>query len=369
MAAHMISSCKFSLFATLAVLSFGACNGPDDTTIALTVNALTSPTNENSVVVSGSTDADSEVRVEATGDTVIGSAGGQGAFSFTLQLALNQLNTIDVQATDPAGNSTSETLTVLHDNIAPILSFTSPPTNVGSQSGFTVAVSLADEASGIDANSLSISNSEDIGGAFKTDGSSTTAITAGDELISLFDVSGGQAAFVVPDTFFFSAGINQLSASVSDNAGNNANASHSVTVQPDDSRLIIVDASGNPGDNDVPLTVGLANGIIISGLQFDIVFDTLIVDSIANPTPVDRAGSFSDSPSNETEPGRLRVLLFDGGGDIIDQGQGAVIQLTLFLSPTAPLGEASLGFQGIVASEPGGSTTGLADASGVLTVQ
>ena len=84
---------------------------------------------------------------------------------------------------------------------------------------------------------------------------------------------------------------------------------------------------------------------------------------------IDRASTFSDTPSNEPERGRLRVLLFDGGGEVVSQGQGPVLQLTAKLNSAAPAGDIILNFQGIIASEPGGSSLGLPDATGTLTVQ
>ena len=113
----------------------------------------------------------------------------------------------------------------------------------------------------------------------------------------------------------------------------------------------------------------MANGSSVSGVQFDLTYDTLVVAAVAGALPAGRASSFSAAPFNLIAPGRVRVLLFDLGGSSIGQGQGDILLLTLDLQATAPTGAQTLTLESVVISLPGGGTVPAVNATGTLTVQ
>ncbi len=370
MAAQLRTVRTFAFTILACGVSLACDGGPDDTTIALTVDPVTSPTNQATQVISGTTDPNSSLRIIAPTDTVVGTANSQGAFGLQVSLSLNALNSIVVEATDPAGNMTSQTVSILHDNIAPTVAFASPASPTARQSGFTITVNLSDESSGVDVSSFVITNDQAIGGAFKQDGTFSVSIAANTDLAPIFtSVTASQATYTVADTFFFPAGTNQLLAAVSDLAGNQAQRTLTLEVGPDSTRLIVVDATAAPSSSGNAIVVGLANGVAVSGVQFDLTYATTVIASVDSVTVGDRTSTFSDTPFNQITPGRVRLLLFDGGGDSLDQGQGPILNIFVTIDPAAPSGDQTLTLESIVASAPGGGTTAIDNTVGRLTVQ
>ncbi len=103
---------------TAPILSFSS---PSGTTTAL-ANALLVGTTENLANIS----------VNNSGTITSGSASATGAFSLTIPLNANVLNTLNVTATDLVGNVGTGTWTIVQDNIGPVVSgFSVSPTIAG----------------------------------------------------------------------------------------------------------------------------------------------------------------------------------------------------------------------------------------------
>lgn len=379
MAAHLrvVGSLCAGLLAVSLAVACGDSSGPSDTTITLNVDPVTSPTNQASQDISGIVDGGSQLTVTGPVDTVTATAtaapfGGTVNFSLTLDLAANLSNVIDVMAVDPAGNADTVTVAILHDNIAPTLSFTSPTQAgaTGGQSGFDVTLSFADESSGVDASSFNLDNDASIGGEFRQDGTFSTTLTAGTNLVPLFaSVTAAGASLTVPDSALFNAGANRLTANIADAAGNtSADAKVDFTVTSDPDKFIVVNSAGTAGSSGNAVVIGLANAGTIAGLQFDLAYDPAVVASVDSVTLGDRATSFDNTAFNEIMPGQVRVLLFDAGADVLPPGRGPVLLLWLTLDAAAPSGDATLTVEAILVSDSGGATSGVSDATGTLTV-
>jgi hypothetical protein len=354
------------------VVACSSSSGPGDTTIVLQVDAVTSPTNQSSSTVSGTSDASATVTVTSPVDTVSETASSTGAFSLEVELEANAFNALVVVAVDPANNRASDTVQVLQDGVAPVISVIQPLADevTAGQSDFDIAIEFAESGSGIDLATLSITNSRDIGGIYRSDGSFSTAYAAGSDLVPIFSLVDSTIATVVADSLAFRAGASLLSFQISDLAGNTSSlTTRSFEVTADPPRLVVTDASGNPGSSYIPVVVGLASAVTVAGVQFDFLFDTLVVATVDSVTAAGRASGLDSSPFNEIERGRVRVLLFDSGGAAIDPEQGPILEIWLTLTPTAPSGGHTLTLQDVTLSDPAGSTiSGLGPFSGTLTV-
>lgn len=115
----------------------------DNTAPALVINPATLPdgtkTSSNTLSITGSaSDASGVQSVSVNGGTPLTLTGG--AFNTAITLALGS-NTVTVVATDNAGNTTSDTRTIVYDNVAPALTFSAPtPTDGFSTNVQTVTV-------------------------------------------------------------------------------------------------------------------------------------------------------------------------------------------------------------------------------------
>ena len=359
------------LFLLGSWVACGGDSGPDDTTVSLTVDPIATPTNQLTQTITGTTDASSTVTATSPVDSSVTTANASGGFSLALALSENSSNLVTVSAVDPPGNQTSQMFTVIHDGIAPTASFNSPASGAttSGQSGFLISITMDDESSGVDLGTLAITNDADIGGIFKTDGTSSTEIAANEDLTGIFtSVSSSLASYTVADSLAFRAGGNVLTADVADLAGNLTSTSRSFTVGADPDRLIPVDATGSPSAS-ATIQIGLANADLVSGVQFDITYDPAVIASVDAVSATDRAASFSDTPFNEIVAGQVRVLLFDGGGDTIDQGQGAILNLSVTIAGGAPLGNQAYTLESVVLSDTDGTSTAAADVTGLLTIQ
>lgn len=349
----------------------GDSSGPGDTTIALVVDAPPAATNQNPLHITGNTDAGARVTVISPVDTSIVGADAAGNFSLAATLATNAANEIEVRARDQAFNVIADTLNVLHDGIAPALTFTSPGTGTqtAGQSGFTIALSFSDGASGIDPATFEITVDRPVGGFFTQEGSFSTVIPAGSDFSEVFGpITASGANLTVPDSLLFPVGMVTLTVRIEDAAGNATTASRTFTVGPSPDRLIVVNAEAAAGSTENPLLIGLGNASPARGVQFDVVFDPAVIASIDSVTVVERAGMFDDPPFNDLGGGRVRVLLFDLGGSAIPAGQGAIATLWVTLTAAAGVGEHAIMVENIVVSDDGGGTSEPTATSGTLTV-
>ena len=89
--------------------------------------------------------------------------------------------------------------------------------------------------------------------------------------------------------------------------------------------LSIGTASGASGA-DVAVPLGLHNTVAIGGIQLDVLFDPAVV-SFVSAAITSRATGMS-IPTSTPSAGRLRVVMYFGGGGNIPAGDGAVANLT-----------------------------------------
>jgi hypothetical protein len=362
-----------------AVLVTGCSDssGPGDTTIDLVVDPIESPTNNRSPTVSGITEPGATVTVAGPRDTLTDLASSSGAFSETVRIWPDDFNTITVLAVDSAGNEIADTLTVAHDGRVPLVDFNAPGqgATTGGQSEFTLALEFADQthvefASGPDPASYQIESDQPVGGVYTQNGTFSTRYEAGANLAPLFDVIDVDGAtLLVPDSAAFAPGTTQLRAEIRDNAGNLSPPEYltfEVSVDPD--RLIAVDASGAVGSSGNSLAVGLANWDTVAGVQFDLIFDASVIASLDDIRSADRAASLGATDFNEVEPGRVRVVLFDVDGDVIEPGQGQILNISVSVQPDAPSGTHTVVLTSVLLSAPDGVTSAAPDATGNFVV-
>jgi hypothetical protein len=362
----------------LLVAGCSDSSGPGDTTIDLVVDPIESPTNNRNPTVSGTTEPGATVTVASPRDTLTDLAGSSGAFSSTVRVWPDDVNTITVLAVDSAGNEAADTLTVAHDGRVPLVRFNSPDQDetTAGQSGFTLAVEYADQtnveyASGPDPTSYQIESGQPVGGVFTQSGTFSTLYPAGANLAPLFDlIDDSGATLLVPDSTAFTPGVNQLRAEIKDNAGNLSPPRYvTFEVSADPDRLIAVDASGAAGSSGNSLAIGLANWDSVAGVQFDLTFNTSVIASLDDIRAADRAASFGVTDFNEVAPGRVRVVLFDVDGDVIEPGQGRILNISVTVQPTAPSGTHTVILTSVVLSDTDGATSAAPDAAGNFTVQ
>ena len=98
---------------------------PNAPVLTISAPADNSKTKNQTVTVTGTADETSTVGITLTGGTIQQATMADNSFSLTLTLA-SGTNTIEVTATDLAGNKTSAKRTVVYDPIAPSLAITAP---------------------------------------------------------------------------------------------------------------------------------------------------------------------------------------------------------------------------------------------------
>jgi hypothetical protein len=359
----------------------GACSdssGPSDTSIVLEFDSIPSPTNMLRPTIGGASDPGATVTIAGPVDTVSELASSSGVFSITVSVNANVINELTVLAVDSAGNQAGDTLEIAHDGKRPSTLFESPGegSNTLSQSGFPIELAFSEDVldaefvSGVDPSSFWIECDRRVGGVFRQDGTFGTAFEVGDNLAPLFTtLTGSAASWLVADSAVFTPGSNRLLAHISDRAGNQSTTrSLSFEVGADPDKLIVVNAGGAAGSSENPVEVGLANADSVAGVQFDFTYSTAILASVDSVTAGDRSQSFDGIDFNEIAPGRVRVLLFDTGGDLMAQGQGPIITLWVSVSPSAASGSHSLTLEMALVSEPSGGTRPLGDATGMFAV-
>jgi len=376
-----LSRVRMLLLAALGAGVLAACSdssGPGDTTIELSVDPVVSPTNNRTPTVSGITEPGASVTVTSPRDTLNELADQDGAFALTVRVQPDAVNTITVLAVDSAGNQVGDTLEVSHDGRVPIVEFASPEQGevTSGQTAFTISVGYTDQGtgdlfvSGVDPASLRVESDGAVGGVFQRDGTVSTVYPAGTDLALLFDEVGASAAVLsVSESTAFAPGTHQLRAEVMDFAGNLSPPTYRtfhVTADPD--RLVAVDASGAAGSSGNSIPIALINADSVAGVQFDLVFSASVIASLEGVQATDRSASFGATDFNEVAPGRVRVLLFDVDGDVIEPGQGLVLTLSVAVQPDAPSGSHAVMLTGVLLSGPGGLTNQGPDASGTFVV-
>jgi hypothetical protein len=358
-----------------AGLAVAACSGGDSTgppvVLSLSVTELPAMTSQSNVTVTGSTDGGAQVDITGGASFAGGPAGAGGGFSIQVPLLRNQTNTLSVKATSARGD-TSRTVVVstLHYDLPPTLAYTSPlsgQTTTG-QAGFVVRVTFSDAGAGIDPESFSVASSDAVGGAYLRSGRTSALLPANTNLAGVFQVSGTSADWIVPDSMAFAPGTTQLSARVSDRAGNSAVVPISFTVAPDPDALIAADAAGLRGQPTF-LEVGLRNFEPVAGVQFDLALQTAAIASVDSAFVVGRGSVLNDGALSIIGGNTVRVVLLDAQGGVIPGGQGAILRLFVTVRATASTGVYGLGMSGAVLSNTTGQSRNVAGFSANLVVQ
>ncbi len=102
-------------------------NGDTTAPDAPVLDPVASPTPQNPIAITGTTEADAFIDVSGGDQPASGQADGTGAFSVDVQLIANQSNSLLVTATDLAGNtSVAAGVSVVHDDIPPVVAVLEP---------------------------------------------------------------------------------------------------------------------------------------------------------------------------------------------------------------------------------------------------
>lgn len=127
---------------------YGAAS--DTTPPVLTVTAPENDiyTSQNQIIVTGTSEAGAAISVkvnnkEEQGNTTVAA---NGSYSVTVPLEANIQNTLTITATDKAKNATTETRVLIQDNVAPVVTVTTPADGFRTANGIvTVTGTVADE--------------------------------------------------------------------------------------------------------------------------------------------------------------------------------------------------------------------------------
>src|SRR5262249_22709464 len=122
-------------------------------TVLITTNSGNNFATQNSPVNLAGTASDNVAvnaiswRINGGGFSTTGVGGTPTAWTITgSALNANAVNTIDVQATDTAGNTSIATIVVTHDNVKPVVAITSP-TSSGTYTTGAISITLGGSSS------------------------------------------------------------------------------------------------------------------------------------------------------------------------------------------------------------------------------
>ena len=166
--------------ATLAVATGAFTITEDSTAPVLTFLSPsgTTTTLANTVLV-GTTEATANIAINNSGAITSGTASGTGAFSITVPLGSNVLNTLNVTATDAVGNIGTGTWTIVQDSLGPVISGLSvTPAIVGPNMIASYAFTTNENSTGV----LSIGTGSNV--LATVVGSGTTSGTTHTSLVS-----------------------------------------------------------------------------------------------------------------------------------------------------------------------------------------
>ena len=300
----------------VAVTGLAAANNNGSTPVAI---AAGSSTNDNTPALSGTAEAGSIVRVY-DGTTLIGSvvAGSNGAWSLTSTTLADGLHTINVRATDAAGNvSPNASIAFTVDTVAPAsVSNLVITDDVGSSTGALANGAVTDDAT------PTLSGTAEAG----------AIVTILDGTTVLGSVTAGSNGAWTFTTATLSNGVHPLSVTVKDAAGNTSAASATVsitvdTVAPSASTLVITNDSGStpvtvPSGGATNDTTPVLSGTAEAGSRVSI-FDgsTLLGTAIVNSSG---AWTFTTSTLTQgTHP--LSVTVTDAAGNVSGSTSASVI--------------------------------------------
>ncbi|ADU70507.1 Ig-like domain repeat protein [Pantoea sp. At-9b] len=298
--------------APAAVSGLAASNNNGSTPVAIANNGST---NDNTPAVSGTAEAGSKVSIY-DGTTLLGTvpAGSNGAWTFTTSTLADGLHTLNVTATDAAGNvSPTASVTLTVDTAAPAAStLTITADNV------TPNVTVPSGGSTND-NTPTLSGTAEVGAVVTISDGSTVlgSVTVG---------AGGSWSFT---TSTLSNGTHPLSVTVKDTAGNVSGTTSATitvdTVAPAASTLVITNDVTNtvvPSGGSTNDTTPTLSGTAEVGSKVTIYDGSTVLGTLT----VGGAGTWSFTTatlSNGTHP--LSVTVTDAAGNVSGTTSASVI--------------------------------------------
>ncbi|WP_291983732.1 Ig-like domain-containing protein [Luteitalea sp.] len=261
--------------------------------------AITSPTNGQAVTgatvtVTGTVSDTSAVTVTVNGQPATVTGAGYGA---TVPLGAGATETITVVATDAAGNTSTQSVTVNRDATPPVVAITSPANGAVVRGPLVAVAGTASDAGG-----------------------SVTVIVNGEPVV----VSGGAFSTTVPSP----QGPLTITVVASDSAGNSATATATVTVDAVPPVLTIT----------APTNGALVNTptVTISGTVVDTSATTVVIGGASVPVV---GGAFTYSAPTGTDGTQVYIVTAtDAAGNETTQSVNVVVDRTApVLSVSSPV--------------------------------
>jgi len=318
----------------------------DQTAPALTVAAPAdnSAVKSTAIALSGTVDETSTVSFSVNGGPAQNAALDGQSFTATANLAANQVNTINITATDLAGNTTTVKRTVTSDQTAPSLALTNPAQDTSTtQNSYTISGTIAD-----------------------TLGAASVTVSVGGYSYSPA-VSNGSFSQTVT---FPSAQTYTVTATGTDQAGNQAVVTRNIIYNGPtitSSTLTLGTASGRKGSTvTVPITLTNLPGDQIATVTIDIGYDAT---QLGTPSVLPGAAGTAAGKTLQgsiTSAGVFRVGLFDTGNAVI--GNGVVASVSFTVAPTDSIGASLALSSSPAASDPLGNAVPVSGAPGAVTV-
>lgn len=352
----------------------------DDVAPAAPTMTVPEYSNQSQVVVEGTAEAGATVQVEQGSASAEGTADASGAYSISIGLQPNASNTITATARDRAGNEgPSASATVIHDDVPPSMTITDPDdgsVTPAPPSSFPIALEYSDGGSGIDTETLQLAADRTILGMLQQDGTDIADIPAGTNLLEIAEIL---SEFTITETnadwdfdgtrWAFAEGANQLSASITDRAGNTSlPEAVSFDATAPDNQLVVIFASADAGTAGNVLPVGLVNFEELGGINFTLNFDpgVLTVDSVKSTGHVTFAADSNADTDGGT--GAVTTILVDVGGDPILTGADIVLEFFVTVAGGAPSGGVPITLTDVAVSGIDGNPAAMLVTDGSFTI-
>ena len=262
---------------SLQVVANGAVNSyirlrftATDTTppgLTITAPAPNAITNQNSIAVTGTISDQTPTAVTVNGASA--TVTNNTSYSATVSLGSEGSTLLTVRATDAGGRSTDSTRTIIRDTQAPTLGLTSPADGAATRQTTITVAGTANDANGLTVN---------------TNGTPFTV--------------GGDGSFSGPVALV--AGVNVLTTTATDGAGNATSVIRTVTQ---DAVAPVLTVS-SPADG----ATSTGDGILVSGTVSDATPVTVAANGISLPV---NAGAFSKNVPLSFGPNAIAVVATD----------------------------------------------------------
>jgi len=251
---------------TASINIYGTNLDPMPVNVTISAPSGLSVVNTDTVTVSGKAENASSLTIN--GERVNIGVQGSGGNTFTTNVILEEgLNTITAVASRSSGGSASDTVQVVKDTVPPVILIETPETgSIITRQQADIAGMVNDTSSGISAN-----------------GDEVSVTVNGRQA----EVSNG--SFVISD-LPLQRGLNTITASATDSAGNTGTSSVDITVQDrSGQRVIMLSGTGQSGDVNTqltnPLVVALENNDGQRVVNREVIFKVVRGDGILSSFP------------------------------------------------------------------------------------